>query len=51
MDLSTRDVVAKAFNNHPELQQFVMTNVTLTGKTLGSGSFGSILEVCACMTS
>ena len=46
MDPSRRkELVAKAFNNNHELQEFIIADVAPTGKTLGSGSFGSVLEV------
>ena len=32
--------MATAFNNSPELQQFVLTNVISSGELLSSGSFG-----------
>ena len=35
----------QAFRENRELQQFVLTNVTPTGKKLGTGSFGSVEEV------
>jgi len=28
-----------------ELQQFILKDITATGTTLGSGSYGSVLEV------
>ena len=46
-----KEAIAKAFNNSPELQQFVLTNVTSDGEILGSGSFGSVEKVCPCIES
>ena len=46
-----KEAIAKAFNNSPELQQFVLTNVTSGGEILGSGSFGSVEKVCPCIGS
>lgn len=40
-----RDDLAKAFNNDPVLQKFVLTDVTATGRILGNGCFGSVEEV------
>ena len=37
--------VGQAFRNNRELQQFVLTDVTPTGRILGTGSFGSVEEV------
>ena len=37
--------VGQAFRNNRELAQFVLTDVTPTGKKLGTGSFGSVEEV------
>ena len=37
--------VAQAFRNNHHLQQFMLTDVTLTGKALGTGSYGSVEEV------
>ena len=38
--------VAQAFRNNTQLQQFVLTDVTPTGRVLGTGSYGSVEEVC-----
>ena len=46
--------VAQAFRNNRQLQQFVLTGVTPTGRVLGTGSYGSVEEVglatsmCSC---
>ena len=40
-----RGDVGQAFRNDRELQQFVLTDVTPTGRILGTGSFGSVEEV------
>ena len=37
--------VGQAFRNNRELQQFVLTDVTPTGRILGTGSYGSVEEV------
>ena len=37
--------VAEAFHNNPQIQQFVLTGVTPTGRVLGTGSYGSVEEV------
>ena len=42
--LRRRDV-GQVFRNNRELQQFVLTDVTPTGRILGTGSFGSVEEV------
>ena len=34
-----------SFRNNRVLQQYVLTDVTPTGKILGTGSYGSVLEV------
>ena len=34
-----------SFRNNRVLQQYVLTDVTPTGKVLGTGSYGSVLEV------
>ena len=31
--------------NNPQLQQFVLTDVTPTGRILGTGSYGSVEQV------
>ena len=42
---SRRRSVDQAFRNNQQLQQFVMTDVTATEKVLGTGSYGSVVEV------
>ena len=37
--------IGQAFRDNRELQQFVLTDVTPTGRKLGTGSFGSVEEV------
>ena len=37
--------MAQAFRNNRQLQQFVLTDVTPTGRILGTGSYGSVEEV------
>lgn len=38
--------LALAFRNHQPLQPFILSGVTPTGKILGTGSYGSVEEVC-----
>ena len=45
MALFRRPGVAQAFRNNRQLQQFVLTGVTPTGRVLGTGSYGSVEEV------
>ena len=40
-----RGDVAQAFRNNPNLQQFMLTDVTSTDRILGTGSYGSVVEV------
>ena len=42
---SRRRGVAQAFRSNQQLQQFVLTDVTATEKVLGTGSYGSVVEV------
>ena len=44
--LGAQEGVAQAFRNNCQLQQFVLTDVTPTGRVLGTGSYGSVEEVC-----
>ena len=37
--------VGQAFRKNTELLQFILTDVTPTGRILGTGSFGSVEEV------
>ena len=37
--------IGQTFRNNPQLQQFVLTEVTPTGRLLGTGSYGSVEEV------
>ena len=37
--------LGQAFRNNRQLQQFVLNDVTTTGRKLGTGSFGSVEEV------
>ena len=42
--------MGQAFRINQQLQQFILSDVTPTGRTLGTGSFGSVEEVCTvCM--
>ena len=40
-----RSDVGQAFRNNRQLHQFVLADVTPTGRILGTGSFGSVEEV------
>ena len=42
---SRRQSVIQAFRNNQQLQQFVLTDITATEKVLGTGSYGSVIEV------
>ena len=42
---SRRRGMAQAFRDNQQLQQFVLTDVTATEKVLGTGSYGSVVEV------
>ena len=35
----------QAFQSNPELQEFIIPDVRLTGKQLGAGSYGSVEEL------
>ena len=37
--------MTQTFRNNPNLQQFMLTDVTSTGRILGTGSYGSVVEV------
>ena len=37
--------MAEFLQDHPELEQFVLSNVRLTGATIGAGAYGSVEEV------
>ena len=37
--------LGRDFRNNKDLQKFVLTDVTSTGKSLGTGSYGSVEEV------
>ena len=37
--------MTRVFRDNHHLQQFVLTDVTPTGKILGTGSYGSVEEV------
>ena len=37
--------MAEFLQGHPELEQFVLSNVRLTGTTIGAGAYGSVEEV------
>ena len=37
--------LGRDFRNNRDLQKFVLTDVTSTGKSLGTGSYGSVEEV------
>lgn len=40
-----RTNINKAFRDNQELQKFVLPDVTTSGKSLGTGSFGTVEEV------
>ena len=40
------DDVAEALRNNRQLEQYVLHGVTPTGNVLGTGSYGSVEEVC-----
>ena len=44
-ELPTVMAFAGAFGNNSQLQQFVLPEVTPTGRLLGTGSYGSVEEV------
>ena len=37
--------MAQSLRDNHDLQQFILTDVTTTGRTLGTGSYGSVEEV------
>lgn len=39
------EMAASFLSKHPDLRKFMISNVTLTGKAIGSGSYGSVEEV------
>ena len=43
--MATSNRLVADLRNHPELQPFLLRNVTFTGKTIGCGSYGSVDEV------
>ena len=40
-----RGDMGQAFRDSTELQQFILSGVTTTGRVLGTGSYGSVEEV------
>ncbi len=44
--MAARLARSRTFKDDPQLRSFYLNNVTATGKTLGIGSYGSVLEVC-----
>jgi hypothetical protein len=38
--------MSESFRNNQQLQQFVLPDVTPTGRVLGKGSYGTVEEVC-----
>ena len=45
--------MAVSIQSHPELEPFMLSNVQLTGTTIGAGAYGSVEEVgaiCAAKT-
>ena len=43
--MATSNRLVTDLRNHPELQPFLLRNVTFTGETIGCGSYGSVDEV------
>ena len=43
--MARRSGSSRTFRNDPQLQQYFLEGVALTGKTLGVGSYGSVVEV------
>ncbi len=39
---------SRSFRRDPKLQQYFLDRVVPTGNTLGTGSYGSVLEVSDC---
>ena len=44
-EIDEEKVIKEAFRNNRQIQQFVLTDVTPTGRILGTGPFGSVEEV------
>ena len=44
--MARRSGSSRTFRNDPQLQQYFLEGVAPTGKTLGVGSYGSVVEVC-----
>ena len=42
--------IGQVFRTNRQLQQFVLTDVTPTGRLLGTGSYGSVEEVSPALT-
>ena len=45
LNIVRRQDVARGFRDNRQLQQFQLSDVTPTGRVLGTGSFGSVEEV------
>ena len=43
--MARRSGSSSTFRNDPQLQQYFLEGVAPTGKTLGVGSYGSVVEV------
>ena len=43
--MARRSGSSSTFRNDPQLQQYFLDGVAPTGKTLGIGSYGSVVEV------
>ena len=43
--MTLRSGSSRTFRNDPQLQQYFLDGVAPTGKTLGVGSYGSVVEV------
>ena len=47
--MARRSDSSSTFRNDPQLQQYFLEGVAPTGKTLGVGSYGSVVEVKLCI--
>ena len=45
-DMARRSALSRSFRSDSQLSQFFLDGVTATGKVLGVGSYGSVVEVC-----
>ena len=44
--MARRSALSRSFRSDSQLSQFFLDGVTATGKVLGVGSYGSVVEVC-----